>query len=394
MTTATLPNKALLAAPKDAQPPASATMVAVARKYGVSPIRQMREMFSLRYGPGKIALPEYYELGLFDSEMDRSAKRAYVGVEASYDVNAAMSPRDLVGARFFVADKPVYTALLHELGFRTTETQAVASAERLLGNIPTLATPAAVQAFLKKDARYPLFAKPCSATGSYGSALITGLEGESIRLGNGRAIDLDTFSKEIFTDYPEGFLFQTALNQHKALTDVAGPAVGTMRVVTVRDEVMPRVLYTVWKLPSANAMSDNFWQKGSMVAEITPEGTVNRCRIGVGLEGQWVEKHPVSGVPLPEFQIPHWDDVQDIACKAHALFPEFGIIGWDIAVTEDGATIIESNDNPYHQLYQLSHGRGIRNPDFVPVFDKVNALSTQMLDLRQTMYERRKNAKK
>jgi putative polysaccharide biosynthesis protein len=394
MTTATLPNKALLAAPKDAQPPASATMVAVARKYGVSPIRQMREMFSLRYGPGKIALPEYYELGLFDAEMDGNAKRAYVGVEASYDVNAAMSPRDLVGARFFVSDKAVYTPLLRQLGFRTTETQAVASAERLLGKIPTLATPAAVKSFLKQDARYPVFAKPCSATGSYGSALIQGLEGQDIRLANGQAIELETFCKEIFTDYPEGFLFQTALKQHQALTDVAGSAVGTMRVVTVRDEVAPRVLYTVWKLPSANAMSDNFWQKGSMVAEITSEGTLRRCRIGLGLEGQWVDKHPVSGVALPGFRIPHWEGVQDIACKAHALFPEFGIIGWDIAVTDEGATIIESNDNPYHQLYQLSHGRGIRNPDFMPVFDKVKALSTQMLDLRQTMYEKRKKAKK
>lgn len=393
MTTATIPNKALLAAPKDAAPPAATTMVAVARKYGVSPLRQMREMFSLKYGPGKIALPEYFALGLFDGEKSRDEKRAYVGVTGSYDVNAEMSPRDLVGARFFVADKVMYTSLLRQLGFRTTETQAVATTERLLGTIPALNSPMQVKQFLQQEARYPVFAKPCSSTGSFGSALLVGLEEDQIRLGNGRHIGLDTFCKEIFADYPEGFMFQTALQQHQAMTDVAGSAVGTIRVCTVRDQVMPRVLYTLWKLPSAEAMSDNFWQKGSMVAEIGPEGTLRRCRIGTGLEGQWIDKHPASGAPLPGFKIPHWEEVQDIACRAHALFPEFGIIGWDIAVTEEGATIVESNDNPYHGLYQMSHGRGIRNPDFMPVFEDVTKLSTQMLDLRHTMYNQRQKSK-
>lgn len=394
MTTAAIENKALLAAPKDATAPAAATMVSVARKYGVSPISQMRQMFSLRYGAGRIGLPEFYALGLFDPEMSAQDKKAYVGVEASYRVNRAMSPMDLVGVRFFVGDKVMYTALLHELGFRTTETQAVASAERLFGRIPALRDPAAVERFLREDARYPLFAKPCSATGSFGSALLTECDGDTLVMGNGRRVDLKSLCQEIFTDYPEGYLFQSALVQHPAMTEVAGPAVGTIRVVTVRDENGPSVLYNLWKLPSASAMSDNFWQDGSMVAELTSDGKLHRCRIGTGLNGRWLDQHPVSGAELPGFQIPHWEAIRKISCEAHALFPEFGILGWDIAVTPDGPAIIECNDNPYHGLYQLAYGRGIRNPEFTPVFDRVEKVSDQMLTLRKDMFVKREKAKK
>lgn len=362
MTTATFENKALLAAPKDAQAPASATMVEVARKYGISPIKQMREMLALNFGPGTISLPEYITLGLFDPEIPMADKKTYVGIRSSQKVNRDMSPADLVGSRFFLEDKVMYTALLRQLGIPTTQTQAVASPDRLFGAIPALRDPAAVQRFLREDARFPVFAKPCSGFGSHGSASLHGLDGDELILGNGRKVDLEAFSHEIFRDYPDGFVFQTALQQHQTLSNVAGPAVGTLRVVTVRDSPDPQVLYTVWKMPAPDAMSDNYWQDGSIVAAVDEGGRLGRCHTGSGLTSRWIDRHPVSGAEFAGLQIPHWDEIQKMARDGHALFPEFGIVGWDIAVTPDGPTVIECNDIPYHGLYQLAFGRGFCNP--------------------------------
>ena len=174
----------------------------------------------------------------------------------------------------------------------------------------------------------------------------------------------------------------------------AGDAIGTVRVVTVRDADLPRPLYALWKLPSPRAMSDNFWQEGSMVAEIADGGLLGRCRIGTGLDGRWIEAHPVSGLRFDSFRVPHFDAALDTANRAHALFPEFGVIGWDIAIGPDGPVIIEANDNPFHGLYQLAYGRGIRNPEFTPVFDRTAERSEAMYARKKELFEARNKAKR
>jgi len=397
MTTATMDNaaenKALLAAPRDAKAPPSATMVAVAREHGISPFSQMRQMFALRYGPGKIALPEYYSTGLFDPTLTMEDKREYVGRIGSWQINDWLNPAKLTQSRVFVADKVMYTALLRQLGLPTTKTQAVAAKARNFGSIPALRDPDTLRHFLTHDAVFPLFGKPCEGRGSVGSALLAGVEDGQIVMGNGRRADLVGFCAEVFADYPEGFIFQTALTQHQTLSDVAGPAVGSMRIVTVRDSDQPRVLYTVWKVPSPDAMSDNFWQSGSMIAQVDTNGHVGQCRIGTGLDGRYIETHPVSGARFDTVQVPHWDAVQQVACDAHALFPEFGVIGWDMAVTPDGPAIIEANDNPYHALWQLPNGRGIRNSDFMPVFQAAADQSQAIIGEKIEMFKIRQRAK-
>ncbi|MEM8578963.1 MAG: sugar-transfer associated ATP-grasp domain-containing protein [Pseudomonadota bacterium] len=388
-----LPAKALLAAPRDPAPASAQTTVQVARKHGVSPVRQLREMWALKRGPGKLDSHEYHSSGVFDPAMDMGEKRTFVGVIGSYNINVRLSPPKLTETRAFVRDKVMYTALLQQLGLPTTHTQAVVHTHRAFGNLTVLRDADAVSQFLRSQARYPLFAKPCEGAASVGSALITARDGEMLHLGNGRQVDLAGFAAEIVEDYPEGFILQDALDQHPALTEIAGPAVGTMRVVTVRDAGGADVLYTVWKVPSPSAMSDNFWQSGSMVAEVDADGIVGRCKTGTGLGAAWIEAHPASHRAFAGLKVPHWDAIRDIATRGHMLFPEFGIVGWDIAVGADGPVIIECNDNPYHVLYQLATGRGMLNAQMVPRLDAAAAESTRILDGKVATFRARERAK-
>lgn len=393
MTAGTIENKALLAAPRDSKSPASAVMVSVARAHGLSPLAQMRQMMALRFGPGKIAQSEYYAYRLFDPALDMAQKREFVGRIGSWAINDRLNPAKLTTSRVFVADKVMYTALLRQLGLPTTHTQGVASQNRHLGNIPALRDPAALRDFLRDRAVFPLFGKPCEGCASVGSAMLTGIEDGQIIMGNGARCDLLAFCTEVFTDYPEGFIFQSALQQHKALSDIAGPAIGTIRVVTVRDTDAARILYSVWKIPSPRAMSDNFWQSGSMLAQVNDQGQVGKAWIGTGLDGRFIDTHPVSQTRFDTVQVPNWDRVQKITSNAHALFPEFGIIGWDIGITPDGPVIIEANDNPYHALWQMPQGRGIRNAGFMSAFDAAAQKSQDILQGKIDMFKIRQRAK-
>ena len=377
-------NKALLAAPDRAAMPASKMIVEVARKFGVSPIKQMREMFKLDRKAG-ISFGEYYAAQHYRTDLTAEEKLQFVGEKGSYQLNLRLSPAKLGDKRSFIRDKVLYTTMLKGMNLPTTEILAVAHSERGFGGINTLRTPSDVSRFLKSEAIYPVFAKPLEGSKSVGSALLAGIDAAKglIEMGNGKAFDIDAFAHEVITDYPEGFTFQSAVQQHKAVSALAGHAVGTMRVVTVIEEGVPRVLYAVWKIPSPKAMSDNFWQSGSMLGAVDAEnGKVSHAITGAGLDRQILEQHPISGKSFAGFQVPHWEKVKEVANQGHSLFPEFGVFGWDIAVGEDGPVIIECNANPFHTLYQLPHDRGINNADFAPVFDRVEARTQAILKER------------
>ncbi|PWE29421.1 hypothetical protein DDZ14_16870 [Maritimibacter sp. 55A14] len=374
--TATM-EKALLAAPAEPRNPTSAMVVQVARDHGVSPLRQFTEMMRLSRGENGIGFHEYFAGQLYLPNLPRERKREFVGQRGSNRLNERLSPLSVMQMAHLLDDKVLYPELMARLGLPATETQAVVATPRHTGRIPRLRDGAAVESFLLNDARYPLFAKPVAGSRSVGSAFIAGVDGAARRvmLGNGVEVALDRFIDELLGDHHSGVVLQSAVVQHPQMTALAGPALGTLRLVTVADGASaPALLYALWKLPAPAAMSDNFWQPGSMIALLDPaDGTAGRCQRGTGPQAEILREHPVSGKPVEGFRIPHWDAAVDLVCQGHAVFPEFGILGWDIGMTADGPVIVECNTSPFHGLYQLASGRGVLNAEFRPVFERVFA---------------------
>lgn len=372
----------LVAPPPPPEVPVAAASVTVAREYGVSPLRQFREFTSLYLGPTKLASNEYYAAQLYRSDLDAAAKRQFVGEKSNHALNTRLSPPEIARRSDFLRDKVLVSALLGQLGLRATTTQAVFSQTRGFGAMRTLRTAEDIAVFLKSQAKYPIFGKPVSGSKSVGSALLRGFDPETsiITLGNGRTANVYKLADEIVRDYPRGFVFQNAVLQDSDVSAVIGEALGCLRVVTVMEEGAPRVLYAVWKIPAPDAMSDNFWQSGSMLGDVDiATGTIRQVRRGTGLKTEMIETHPESGKTLPGFQIPRWAEVEELAKAAHAISPENGVLGWDIGLSKDGPVIIECNSNPFHALYQMATGRGILNEDFKPAIDAIIARNDKIL---------------
>ena len=68
--------------------------------------------------------------------------------------------------------------------------------------------------------------------------------------------------------------------------------------------------------------------------------------------GEQIERHPISGIELVGFQIPHWDKVREITDHAMGAMENINYVGWDIAICEDKAVIIEGNSTPDLGAYQ------------------------------------------
>jgi hypothetical protein len=63
--------------------------------------------------------------------------------------------------------------------------------------------------------------------------------------------------------------------------------------------------------------------------------------------------HPMTGHPIEGFRLPDWEQALEMVAKAASKIPEMAYIGWDVAFSENGPLIIEGNNFPGHDIYQL-----------------------------------------
>lgn len=352
-------------------------MVTVARTAGVSPFAQMIQMLGLKRAPNHVVANEYYDFQLYRPGLTMATKREFIGERGSFALNLKLSPPGMTHLRGFLSDKAALTTLFGAWGLPTTTLRAVFSPHRRFGTLTTLRSAAEVEAWLLAQDRFPIFGKPGKGCQALGSVRIEAVDRALalVHLSTGRKVALAALAGEVAQNAENGYVFQDVVEQHPEINAMIGcQTVSTLRVVTVVEDNRPKVLYTVWKLGSALAMSDNFWQQGSLIAHVdAAAGTVLKCRYGSGTATQWVERHPVTGVQILGRAVPNFANAVALALEAHGAFPINGILGWDIALTPAGACLIECNENTGHALYQYAADRGVMNPDFAPVFDRIIA---------------------
>jgi len=382
-----------LTRPKASSPQGQTHMVTVAKTAGVSPFAQMMQMMALKKGPRFITAQEYYDFQLYSPSLSKKDRLEFLGEKGSFALNLKLAPPGLTHLRGFLSDKAALTSLFAAWGLPTTKLRAVFSPHRCLGNVPTLRSAAEVEFWLAAQTTFPIFGKPAKGCQALGTVRINSIDRAAglATLANGRAVPLSTLAAEVAANTDHGYVFQDVVAQNPKINDMIGSeTLSTLRLVTVVEEETPKLLYAVWKLGSAQAMSDNFWQAGSLIAQVNgATGEVQTCRLGSGTATTWVQNHPVTGQPIVGQTVPNFDKAVALAIEAHGAFAVNGILGWDIALTEAGACLIECNENTGHALYQYASGRGVMNAEFTPVFDRIiarNARMDQAFAAKRTAY--------
>ncbi len=140
-------------------------------------------------------------------------------------------------------------------------------------------------------------------------------------------------------------------------------SINTLRVVTLGGKVIVAFI----RIGNNHNVVDNFNHDG-VVAPINVEtGIVDYPAIDK--KGNVFEKHPLTNESILWLQIPKWHKVKSFVEKACEVIPEVGYVAWDVCLSEDGPMLIEGNEYPGHDLYQLpphrSNGIGL-----VPIFEK------------------------
>ena len=149
--------------------------------------------------------------------------------------------------------------------------------------------------------------------------------------------------------------------QHHAISEFCSSSVNTVRLVTLMDfDDNIHYMYSVLRM-GTGGLIDGF-DGGGIFAPVDVETGVI-CRDGMNLDNEFFEVHPVSGKKIKGFQVPHWDEVLTLAATAAKRFKGVRMVGWDIAVTEEGVSLIEGNSESNYQFAQLPYvpeGKGVR----------------------------------
>jgi hypothetical protein len=324
----------------------------------------VREYCSLAFGPGQVSFKDYTRLRLFDPDFYPD-KRAVVGQRKNSDLDLTINFRhDWIG---MFANKVASASYLAAHGFPTIPLLGIYTEKLASRSDLVIANSDQLKAFLRRPDHYPMFGKPIEGIQSIGSIGFARYDSGDDRLETigGENILVDEYASDVLTNFPQGYLFQKFLSPHAAIRDVCGNRLATARIVTLARDGEPSIFRACWKIPSGANMADNYWRPGNLLAQLdVSTGKVLRVMSGTGLELGYHNEHPDTKAPLIGMAIPGWDDMKQTAIEAARLLRHMPLIGFDMAISENGPVVVEMNHNPDFFLNQLADGRGVLDAEF------------------------------
>jgi hypothetical protein len=153
------------------------------------------------------------------------------------------------------------------------------------------------------------------------------------------------------------YILQRRLVNHPEHAQFTLGGLCTIRVLTQRRrDGSIDVPAAVFKMPVGHSAVDNF-AAGSMAAPIE----VDSGKLGLAAQKKphlrRLEHHPDTGELIRGVRLHAWEAVKELALSAHQQAPEHVLIGWDIAVTPDGPTLVEGNLMPCFELMQCAYNK-------------------------------------
>lgn len=203
------------------------------------------------------------------------------------------------------------------------------------------------EALLRCQNMNEVIIKPSRESKGNGVQLITVKDGITDK--DGKSIH------QLFKQYKMNFLLQNRVHQHKDMAALNPSSLNTLRILSYRSGMEVLIIYSVVRIGRSGQVIDN-QSAGGLSTTISSDGKLGKLSFGkVGSDN--IEETD-TGIRLDGYQIPSYDKAIEFVKRLHYRLPFFHIIGWDVAIEENGEPIlIEFNTKP--GLSQSAFGSGL-----------------------------------
>lgn len=217
--------------------------------------------------------------------------------------------------------------------------------------IDAMGTPVPVGALegVLKDGQQ-LVVKPSRYSSGGDGVLVLRYRHGALRDDDQRAVSLNEYGTVWGSWLAEEFV-----QQHESLAVLNHHSLNTFRVITTWHPTRgAQVEYCILKLGASAGLVDNAHDGGLYIRVDKETGALSDVAFDESFTRH--RHHPLTGMVFASHRIGVIRDVVALAERAAGLFPQTTLIGWDIAVGEDGPLIIEGNSSPGLTNVQRTHG--------------------------------------
>jgi hypothetical protein len=212
------------------------------------------------------------------------------------------------------------------------------------------------------DLDQDLFVKPRVSRGARGAHLFLRNAAFQYEDQDGRRLKLGEIASGLIRRYgTRDLMVLPRLRNHPGLADLATESLITVRAVTCLDErqqpeLVVAYLRVLTKLEPGWPVKKPITEYAAAVDLATGRlsamtGDKPECL------SQWYDHHPVTGAEVTGRILPCWDAVAALAERAHRVFRDRVLVGWDIAITPSGPVLLEGNSYPDTHYPQRIHRR-------------------------------------
>lgn len=165
--------------------------------------------------------------------------------------------------------------------------------------------------------------------------------------------DGDGRLKEILHSLKVNTVIQTGLKQHNEMNRLNPSSVNTIRILThlTRNEGV-KIRSVIVRMGRNGSHVDNA-SSGGVTVGVDSTGRLKE--VGYDVRGEKYYEHPDTHTKFCDVVIPNFSTILDEVTVLQWQLPQFRLLSWDIAVSEDGSPVIievnmHSGQLDFHQL--------------------------------------------
>lgn len=281
----------------------------------------------------------YYVYGLDRKSVDRRPEllpyRQFRRIRNRRNLRIGRAPYNYVCV---LRDKFVFSQFVSSLGIATPRSLALLDSERITW-IDTNVTAPLAAIVARSDVVLDGFCKRLGGIQGDGAFPLR-LEAGALYVRD-RQISISELQRRL----DDRYFLQQRIQQHALLSSMHPSSVNTVRLITFARGSSIELFAAAMRIGARGKSVDN-WAAGGLIVAIDPQRGELR---GEGFYkpgyGGRTNRHPDSGVEFEGFKIPYFSEAVELVCRLHSYLRDIHSIGWDVAITPDGPTVIEGNDD-------------------------------------------------
>lgn len=214
--------------------------------------------------------------------------------------------------------------------------------------------------WLYLDNNYDEFVKFCDEKEDFIAKPVGGAGGEGIEL-----IKIDKKKLKKTYEYlvsNNKLLVEEKIIQNKKISMLNKTSVNTFRIVSFFDGKETHILNVVFKIGNGG-VTDNF-SSGSMYTFVRDGKIIVPA---IDRDDNIFYEHPISKIKIVGYEIPNYDKAINLVKECAKKIPEVKYVGWDVAITDKDAVIIEGNCFP--GVYQIKPSFVEDKVGLIPIFE-------------------------